>query len=264
MTELAAQIGSGVAIVGAGVFGLCTYALFAPASQLFFPVVSRGDGSLPDRVALTFDDGPGPGTGPILDTLRDTGVQAAFFVIGANAERYPDLVRRMDKEGHIVANHTYDHRHWASLRTPGYWREQLLRTDQVIEGILGMRPAFFRPPLGRKSWWMTGPLRQSGHVAVCWTRRAFDGVPTTPEKILTRMVAPARAGEILVLHDGQEPDRSRDPAPTIAALAPMVRGIRERGLEFERLDRLIGLNAYSPAPTERDESAGVEPEAARA
>jgi peptidoglycan/xylan/chitin deacetylase (PgdA/CDA1 family) len=263
MTELAAQIGSGAAIVGAGVLGLCTYSLFAPTSQLYFPVVCRGDDSSA-RVALTFDDGPGPATAPILDALRKLRVQAAFFVIGTNAERYPELVRRIDGEGHIVANHTYDHKHWASLKLPGYWRDQLMRTDKIIVEILGKRPAFFRPPLGRKSWWMSAPLRQSGHVTVCWSRRAYDGVPTTTEKILARMVGPARAGDILVLHDGQDPRKSRNPAPTIAAIEPMIRGLRERGFEFERLDRLIGLAAYSPAPSEREGSTGLEAEAARA
>jgi peptidoglycan-N-acetylglucosamine deacetylase len=227
-------------------------------------VVCRWDDASPARVALTFDDGPGPGTGPILDALRKLRVQAAFFVIGTNAERYPELVRRMDAEGHIVANHTYDHRHWASLKSPGYWRDQLLRTDQVIMEILGKRPAFFRPPLGRKSWWMASPLRQSGHATVCWSRRALDGVPTTKEKILSRMIEPVQAGDILVMHDGQEPLRARDPAPTIAALEPMIRGLRGRGFEFERLDRLIGLDAYSPAPSEREGSTGLEAEAARA
>src|SRR5205085_1698680 len=79
MTELGVQIGSGAAVVGASAIGLCAYSVFAPRSQVFFPVISRGDGSAPGRVALTFDDGPGPsGTMPILDSLGALGVQAAF------------------------------------------------------------------------------------------------------------------------------------------------------------------------------------------
>jgi peptidoglycan/xylan/chitin deacetylase (PgdA/CDA1 family) len=256
--DIAAQIGLGAAVLGAGVVGACAYSVIAPRSRVFIPVIARGDGSIPARVALTFDDGPSPrGTAPILDVLARARVQAAFFVIGANAARYPDLVRRMDAEEHIVANHTYDHHHLGSLRSPAYWRDQLARTDGIIMEILGKRPALFRAPLGLKSWRMTSPLRQSGHVTVAWSRRALDGVPTTTEKILRRLVAPARAGDILVLHDGEEPRRARDPAPTVAAVEPLVRQIRDRGLEFERLDRLIGLAAYSPAPMERLGSTGA-------
>jgi peptidoglycan/xylan/chitin deacetylase (PgdA/CDA1 family) len=258
MTELGAQISSGAALLGAGVAGLFAYSVLAPRSQLFFPVISRGDDSDPARIALTFDDGPWPeGTVPILDTLKSLKVRAAFFVIGANAQRYPDLVRRMDAEGHIVGNHTFDHRHLGAMRSRRYWRDQLERTDVVLTEILGRRPALFRPPLGLKSWMMAGPLRQSGHVTVCWSRRGLDGVRTTTDKILSRM-SPAKPGEILVLHDGQEPWKPRDPAPTVAAIEPLVQTLRDRGLEFERLDRFIGVEAYLPAPTELGSTALAE------
>jgi peptidoglycan/xylan/chitin deacetylase (PgdA/CDA1 family) len=155
----------------------------------------------------------------------------------------------MDQEGHVVANHTFDHLRLGSLRSKAFWRDQLRRTDEVIEGIIGKRPRLFRAPLGFKSWRMAAPLRESGHVAVAWTRRGLDGVPTTTEKILARLL-PARGGDILVVHDGHEPDRPRDPKPTVAAIEPLVTGLRKRGLEFERLDRLIGVEPYSPALSE--------------
>ena len=72
MTELGAQISSGAALVGAGVAGLVAYSILAPRSQMFFPVISRGDDSDPARIALTFDDGPWPeGTIPIRRVSRD-------------------------------------------------------------------------------------------------------------------------------------------------------------------------------------------------
>ena len=73
---------------------------------------------------------------------------------------------------------------------------------------------------------------------------------TTTERILSRLVAQTRAGDILLLHDGHEPSRPRDPSATVSAIEPLVRGIRERGIAFERLDRLIGLEPYFVEPPE--------------
>ena len=85
---------AGVATAAAAA-GTATYGIFAPSSSLMYPVISHGPS---DRgVALTFDDGPHPDSTPeILDALGDCGVRAAFFVVGQHAERWPDLVRRMD------------------------------------------------------------------------------------------------------------------------------------------------------------------------
>jgi len=229
---------------------LVAHGMLNTRSSLFVPVIWRGDRSGPARVALTFDDGPGPtGTARILDALAKLGVPAAFFVIGANARRWPQLVARMDEEGHIVANHTFDHRRLGILKPPTFWRDQLARADGVIEDLIGKRPRFFRAPLGYKCWTMARPLTESGHVAIAWTRRALDGIPTTTPKILKRLGG-SRAGDILVLHDGEEPGRPRDQSATVAAIEPLVRKLRDRGLEFVRLDALIGREAYSPA-TER-------------
>jgi peptidoglycan/xylan/chitin deacetylase (PgdA/CDA1 family) len=218
--------------------------VFVPQSQLFLPIISRGSAASPGRVALTFDDGPGPGTAPILDALGAIDVKAAFFVIGANVLRHPDLVRRMDAEGHIVANHTFDHARLGAARSPHYWQGQLRQADEAIEQVIGKRPTLFRPPLGIKSWRMASPLRERGLTTVCWSLRGLDGVKTTTDRILKRLVAPAAAGDILLLHDGHEPDRPRDQSATVEAIRPLVNRVRERGLEFERLDRLIGREAY--------------------
>jgi peptidoglycan/xylan/chitin deacetylase (PgdA/CDA1 family) len=249
MTAFTSQLGPVALITGLAVLGAGSYGYFVPSCRMYLPVISHGRGSS-GAVALTFDDGPTPiGTGPILDVLARLRVPAAFFVIGENASRYPDLVRRMDAEGHVVCNHTYDHLKLGALRSASFWREQLLRTDDAIEKIIGKRPALFRPPFGHKSPRMRQPLRESGHLTVGWSRRGLDGVPTTPEKIVKRLAPRAAPGDILLLHDGRERWSRRDPAPTIAALQPLISGVRAKGLRFERLDRLINCEAYLPTRT---------------
>jgi hypothetical protein len=80
---------------------------------------------------------------------------------------------------------------------------------------------------------------------VTWTRRALDGVPTTPERIVRRLAGPTAAGDILILHDGVEPNLRRDPAASVAAVAPLVRALRERGLEPASIEALTGVRPYA-------------------
>lgn len=232
--------GAATAIAGGG----AAWGTFAPASQLWGPVISRGDANRPAAVALTFDDGPLPGaTERILDTLGELNVKAAFFVIGNAAERNPRIVRRMHDEGHLIGNHSFTHAAAGFMRGPLFWRREVVRTDSAIEQIIGRRPRLFRPPLGIKTpFTMWGAGRS--HVTVTWTRRAFDGVTTTSKQILDRLVPHSMPGEILALHDGVGPQSRRDPAATVNAIRPIIEGLRGRGIEPVRLDALTGLAPY--------------------
>jgi len=232
----------GEVAAGAGIVG-ALYATFVPGSGIWCPVVTRGTAGGRPRVALTFDDGPLPGsTDRILDILAEQGVKAVFFVIGRPAEQHPDLVRRIHDEGHLVANHTYHHPTHGWARGLRFWRRQIERTDAVVERAIGLRPRFFRPPMGIKSFVTARAAR--GHAVIGWTRRGFDGVATTPQRVVARLAPRARAGEILLLHDGISPQSRRDPTVTIEALRPLIQELRARGLDPVRLDELTGLQPY--------------------
>lgn len=232
--------GAAVAFVG--------YAYLAPANRLFLPVVSRGEAHRP-TVALTFDDGPTPdGTTRVLDVLGEHTVKAAFFVIGANVRRHPELVARIHAEGHLVCNHSFDHSCLGALRSPEFWRRQISLTDEAIQDVIDKTPAFFRAPLGHKSPWMRGPLRDAGKTAIGWTRRAFDGIPMPAGQIVRRL-SMAGPGEVLLLHDGRNGSSRRDPGPTIAALPQIISRLRGSGLELARLDTQLGLEPYLAART---------------
>ena len=226
--------------------GGLTYATVAPSCGFWGAVTSRGPRNS-GKIALTFDDGPTPGaTDRVLEVLRDANVKAAFFVVGANVRQHPDLVRRMHDEGHLVGNHSYHHSHYGILGQRCYWDEEVQSTDEAIASVIGVRPAMFRPPMGLKTWHTTGACRRHGHALVTWSRRAIDGLPTTPQRIVDRL-SKLRGGDIILLHDGVEPNAFHpDRSATINAVAPLLRLITERGLSPVRLDELTGLAAYQP------------------
>jgi peptidoglycan/xylan/chitin deacetylase (PgdA/CDA1 family) len=234
---------SAMAAAVVGLAGVASYATFVPRSALWCPVISRARADQP-RVALTFDDGPWPESTPaILDILAEAGVSAAFFVIGRNAAAHPGLLARICSEGHILGNHSYDHDHIGIFGRRRYWLDQIDRTDTLIASAARAMPAFFRPPMGLKTPHMAAGLRARGHHVIAWSRRAFDGVATTPVRIASRL-SRCRAGDVVALHDGVDPDAWRDPQTTVRALPAVIRSLRTRGLEPVRLDRLLGLPAY--------------------
>ena len=238
-----------LAAAGGVGFGALAWASISPANGLWGAVHCRGRTDDP-RYALSFDDGPTrDSTAAILDILGELAVPAAFFVIGQNVQRCPDLIARMDAEGHIIGNHTLDHAHLAMFRGRRYWDRQLAETDDLIERIIGKRPAMFRPPMGIKTGYVMGAAMRRGQAVMTWSRRAVDGIKTTSPRILDRLVPRTLAGDVLLLHDGVEPGSRRDPAPTIGAIKALVLGLRARGLEPCRLDALLGLPAYAAEAT---------------
>jgi peptidoglycan/xylan/chitin deacetylase (PgdA/CDA1 family) len=188
MTQPGLEIAlGGIGLAAASVAGVASWATFSPGSSFWIPVICRGPAES-RRVALTFDDGPWPGsTESILDTLAATRVSAAFFVIGRNAAARPDLLERICAEGHLLGNHSYDHDHFGITRSRAYWLDQLDRTDQLIASTARGSPTLFRPPMGFNSRHMAAALRARGHRTIAWSRRAFDGVNTTPERITARL-----------------------------------------------------------------------------
>jgi peptidoglycan/xylan/chitin deacetylase (PgdA/CDA1 family) len=237
--------------------GLCAVrGTFAPTSSFWGKVVWRSPDRSQPWVSLTFDDGPTAGsTDRVLDLLRNRGVFATFFVIGRNAARWPELVRRMDAEGHIVANHTFDHGHFDLFRGWGYWRRQIARTNQLIEEIIGKRPAFFRPSMGFKTAPIHQAARGAGQTVVTWSRGARDGRSAQAAAILRRMTERVGPGDILMMHDGVDPclrrQRDCDRSATISALGQLIDALQDRGLRTVRLDEFLSRPAYAGGGQDR-------------
>jgi peptidoglycan/xylan/chitin deacetylase (PgdA/CDA1 family) len=240
---------AGIPMIASAAIAALGYVSVAPRSNFWGRVVHRGDaGGLP-RYALTFDDGPCDRATPaILDTLGELNAKATFFVIGLNARRFPKVVRRIFDEGHIVGNHSYDHSHFGVMRAGWYWDRQICDTDALLQDIIGVKPSLFRPPMGARQFHITRAARRHGHTLVTWSRRALDGFATTPKRIVARLSDRTVPGDILIMHDGIEPNLRRDPAASVAAVRPLILALRERGgLKPAPLDELIKVSPYAEA-----------------
>jgi peptidoglycan/xylan/chitin deacetylase (PgdA/CDA1 family) len=200
--------------------------------------VSRGSGERRE-VSLTFDDGPQPPyTGQVLDILRRYDVRATFFCTGLYAKAYPEYLVRMREEGHGVANHTWSHPMLFEL-TPQQLVEQLDRTNEVIAAATGgPAPTLFRPPYGSRTPEVLGRLAASGLTTVLWDVAPDDWQMPGADTIATCVIEQARPGSVVLLHDSGG-DRSQ----TVAALAPMIEGLLERGFSIVPVEQQLAAPA---------------------
>ena len=215
-------------------------AAFMPRSPAFGRTLAHGPRDAP-RMALTFDDGPGPSTAQMLDALAREDARATFFVLGRQVERHPDLVRRMAEEGHQVASHGYDHG-ILIFRGPAHVADQLRRTEEAVARAAGdgVMTRLFRAPHGFRGPATALGARRAGYRVAAWTRGVFDSAEPGAAAIARRAARALEPGTILLLHDadGWAPERPRQ--QTADALPEICRAARERGLGLVTLDELVG------------------------
>jgi peptidoglycan/xylan/chitin deacetylase (PgdA/CDA1 family) len=212
-----------------------------PTVEWFGQVISHGDRSA-NKVALTFDDGPDdPYTMSVAAILDDHGVKGTFFEVGKAIDARPDISRALLADGQLVANHSYHHDYWRWL-DPRY--PELDRTQQAFQRALGKCPAFFRPPHGQRTPFMLAQVRGKGMHAVTWDTSAQDWSEHDGEVVADRIVARARPGSIILLHDGLDGNVHADRSVLLTALPLIIDGLRAKGLEPVRLDDLLGLPGY--------------------
>jgi peptidoglycan/xylan/chitin deacetylase (PgdA/CDA1 family) len=220
-----------IGIVGLTLFSAYCYAWSIPTLQLFGPALLRGPAG-GNRVALTFDDGPtSPYTEQILDVLRERKVPATFFVCGKNVERNPEVLRRIQVEGHTIGNHTYEHP-YPYFHRRKFFASQIDRTQNAIEKVTGQRPVIFRPPFGARWIGLYPVLRERGMRLINWSDTGYDWIGDSD--IVGETLKNLGPGSIILLHDGRRAyapenvDRSR----TVNALPAIIDGARKAGLKF--------------------------------
>ncbi|MGD0678412.1 MAG: polysaccharide deacetylase family protein [Polyangiaceae bacterium] len=238
----------GVLAVGVG---LLAWLVFNVNSSFWATTLWRAEGDPSPRVALTFDDGPDPEFTPlVLDVLAAKNVPAAFFVVGRQTRLHPELVSAIDRAGHLVGNHSDHHGLWFHFRLWTGLRREIFACNAAISAAIGKQPLLFRSPQGFKNPALGDVLRQMGLLAIGWQVRGLDAIENDADKIVQRIVSNVRAGGVVQMHDGAALFGVKSRRATLDALPRVIDGIRARGLQFVRLDLLLGVEAYERRPPE--------------
>ena len=182
----------------------------------------------PPKIAITFDDGPSSQcTGRLLDGLKERNVKATFFLIGENAKENPELVKRLDEEGHLIGNHTYHHVEITKVSDEEA-KKEILDTNKVITSITGKSGEYMRPPFGL---WQRNLEMEIEVLPVMWTIDPLDWTTENVDEIVNKVVTEAEENDIILLHDCY--DSSVDAALRIIDI------LQKKGFEFVTVDQLI-------------------------
>ncbi len=187
-----------------------------------------------NKIAITFDDGPNPSqTAEILDILRDFDIKATFFMVGSNAERNGELVRRIVREGHEVGSHTYSHAGMAQC-TDEQLTEEIRHTEQVLFDITGVRPRLFRPPGGCCEGNVVKIANALCYEVVLWSVDTRDWAHTPVRTMVENVRENTRSGDIILCHDFV--GKGTNTPDALRAFLPIL---LEKGFEFVKVSELL-------------------------
>lgn len=210
---------------------LAIYRYFQTEKETMFANASAGTAKQElevKKIALTFDDGPHPYyTEQLLDGLKERGVKATFFVTGEHAKLHPDIIKRMQEEGHLIGNHTYNHIQLKSNNRDEF-KNQLIQTNKVIEEITGEEVQYVRPPYGT---WDKNFEEELNMFPVLWTVDPLDWCSTNVACIAEKVVDKAEENDIILMHDYYE--------SSVTAALSIVDELLEEGFAFVTVEEIL-------------------------
>ncbi|XRQ11871.1 polysaccharide deacetylase family protein [Actinomadura welshii] len=198
-------------------------------------------------VALTFDDGPGPHTARLLDTLKKGGVRATFFLLGKSVREHPEVVRRMVLDGHEVANHTWSHPDLTGLPPAGV-KSEIERTQKAVKEASGVEPALMRPPYGATD---EGVRRAVGLPQILWSVDTKDWRYRSADRGARIGINKPVGGDIVLYHDTHK--------STVDCIPEVVDGLSDRGFTFVTVSELFRGERLQPGESYTDRAVEKTP-----
>ena len=178
------------------------------------------------KIALTFDDGPSVYTEELLEGLRQRNVKVTFFVLGKNAEKFPEVVIQEAQDGHLIGNHTYSHVELTTLTIQEAY-EEVERTNEMVETLTKTEVEYIRPPFG--CW--DDKYHEIGLMPVMWTVDPLDWATKNTEEIVKKVVTRVEENDIILLHDCYQ--------SSVDAAFLLIDILQAEGFEFVTVEELL-------------------------
>ena len=180
------------------------------------------------EVALTFDDGPSPKYTPLLlDGLKERNVRATFFLLGKNVKENQELVQRMQAEGHLLGNHTYNHVQLNKIPETTA-RQEILKTNNEIYEATGKYPEYMRPPYGA---WKKNIELCVEMLPVFWDIDTLDWKSQNVNAVMQIVESEIEDGAVILMHDAYQ--------SSVDAALQIVDLLTAQGYEFVTVDELV-------------------------
>ena len=187
-------------------------------------------------VALSFDDGPTVASEKIMNILQKKKVHAAFFCIGSKVKESPEIVKKMDLNGHLIGSHTQNHKAYFGILPRKKTRVEIEDGVNSIKKVLGKKPKLFRPPFGVTNPAIAWATRFLNLIPVGWNIRSLDTVIKNKDTLKKRIQKKLKPGSIILFHEHA--------MSTQLALEETIDYIEQEGYKIIRLDQLLNIKAY--------------------
>lgn len=220
-------------------FDTSEQSLFAPPKDITAQTAPRVDCRIAKCIAFTFDDGPSRYTNQLLDTLKSHHAYASFFLIGKNVERSPLIVKRQVQEGNVVGNHSWSHASLVRL-DENHILDQINRDSDIIKKVSGTTPHYLRPPYGAVNQTVYDAAAKLSLPLVLWSIDTRDWADKNPDLIYNRVIAKAKPGAIVVMHDTYQ--------TSVDAMPRILDTLTKQGYTFATLDDLLASGLKTDEP----------------
>lgn len=217
-----------LAYVAGMTLGAVKYRLSAVAPAMRETQTRNMDTEACKKAALTFDDGPNPiYTKILLDGLKKRGVKATFFLLGSQVKEYPEVVERMQREGHLIGVHSYDHVNFGQIGNEKTL-EQVSKTQEIIYEVTGQYPDYIRPPYG---CWKKELNDEIPLIEVLWDVDPCDWATTDADTVVQRVMKQVKDGSIILLHDASN--------SSVQAAFRIIDQLEEQNYELVTVEELL-------------------------
>lgn len=193
-----------------------------------------------NEIALTFDDGPDRRyTEKLLDVLKENDIKAMFFVVAKNAEKEPEIIKRMLRENHVVGLHSLEHKN-AWLYSYNYVKKDFIESKNIMKN-LGVDVNYYRPPWGHTNIFSTQFVKKYNLKMTLWDVMAEDwSKDSTVDIIVNKLMNRTKENSIICLHDAGENSGGAVGAPerTIEALKIAIPKLKASGFKFVIPERM--------------------------
>jgi len=199
----------------------------SPKRELPIYCVDRSDG----KIAISFDAAwGGDQTMEILNILDAYGVKTTFFLVDIWSERFPELVREIDKRGHEIGNHSTSHPHMTKLSEDKITKE-LTAMDDRLESLIGKRSALFRPPYGDYNNRVVQTARARGYEVIQWSVDSLDWKNRGVDDLVQKATRNVKSGDIILFHN--------DSKYILPALPKVLESLQKQGFEIVPVSQLL-------------------------
>jgi len=218
-------------------FIITAYGVTNIRSGYFLKSLSSNPNMTGKKVAITFDDGPDPNTHKILEVLHRHNVKATFFCIGKQIEQYPEIVKKIIEEKHVIGNHTFTHDRLIDIYSGDKFIAEIEQTDAIIKKVSNKKPLLFRPPYGITNPNIARAVKKTGHTVIGWNKRSFDTTIPSEKILLKRVTKNLKGGDVILLHDTK--------IITVAVLEQLLLFLQSNNYTTVTIDELFSIPAYA-------------------